>query len=427
MTDYSAWPPDSWAPQLGKLSLEARTFSKNLTDFTASVQHSIDTGTIRSSLDTISTFGNHLSAGAAAAASIVTRVDAFSPMAAMPDLLFKGAQRASYLPLGSAIGPISAVLASAASMATTVRSATDHLFTAVPGALTAINPINPAQFLQAWPATSRDFAVATGLVSLGNAFQNNVSAFGSLVDTSLATAQLSTQIFSRPGVGSASYLAQASESFSTLNVLASAIYQEYAALQSIDTRSFLFHAPTVEPYAAAQATGLLIGVDDAVLRALRVESTEVLLDELGDDFQSRLEAVSPELADVYREGLAAMESRHHGWIRHAGVSFRTMFVHLLRQLAPDATLHSYYSDDPTKEMIDGEFTRDAQLRYIYRDVAIGSYAKMAEQDIKLAEATFFPANEVVHRLESPLSEHQMRVLWRRIQGSASVVLEAAGY
>jgi len=402
-------------------------FSKNLTDLTASVQHIIDTGAISNSLDTISTFGNHLSAGAAFAASIVARVDAFSPLAAKPDLLFSDAQTALNLPLGSAIVPSSAVLASAASMATTVRSATDHLYTAVPSALTAINPINSAQLLPTGLSTSRDFTVAPGLVSLGNAFQNNVSAFGSLVDTSFATAKLSTQIFSQPSVGSALYIAQASESFSALNVLASTIYQEYAVLPFIDAHSFLFHAPTVEPYAAAQATGLLIGVDDAVLRELRVESTEVLLNEIGDNFRSRLDAVSPELVAVYREGLAAMESGHHGWIRHAGVSFRTMFDHLLRQLAPDATLRSYYSDDPTKEMKDGEFKRNARLRYIFRDVATGSYAKMAEQDIKLAEAIFFPSNDVVHSLESPLTEHQMRVLYRRIQGSASVVLEAAGY
>ena len=103
-----------------------------------------------------------------------------------------------------------------------------------------------------------------------------------------------------------------------------------------------------------------------------------------------------------------------------------MFDHLLRQLAPDTSLHSFF-DDPSKEMADGEFRRNARLRYIFRDVGTGSYAKMAEQDIKIAEATFFPSNAVVHELGSALSEHQMRVLWRRIQGCVSVVLEAAGH
>ena len=77
-------------------------------------------------------------------------------------------------------------------------------------------------------------------------------------------------------------------------------------------------------------------------------------------------------------------------------------------------------------MIDGDFKRNARLRYIFREIATESYAKMAEQDIKLAEATFFPSNDIVHKLSS-LSEHQMRVFCRRVQGCVSVVLEVAGY
>ena len=92
----------------------------------------------------------------------------------------------------------------------------------------------------------------------------------------------------------------------------------------------------------------------------------------------------------------------------------------------DSDLRSFL-EDPESDMVNREFKRNARLRYIFREVATGSYAQMAEQDIKLAEATFFPSNDIVHRLSSPLSEKQMRVFWRRIQGSVSVVLEAAGY
>lgn len=220
------------------------------------------------------------------------------------------------------------------------------------------------------------------------------------------------------------YLSDVGRAFTELNTLSKSIYDDLRTFPSIDTGSILFQAPTVEPYAAARATAVVAGLDEHILDQLAVPDTDEILAELGDELGSRLHALDPELAEVYREAVAAIESGHHGWVRHADVSLRTMFDHLLRRLAPDSDLRSFL-DDPEGNMIDGEFKRNARLCYIFRGIATGAYARMAEHDINMAEAIFFPMNEIVHNLSS-LSEEQMRVFCRRIQGSVSVVLAAAG-
>lgn len=250
--------------------------------------------------------------------------------------------------------------------------------------------------------------------------------FNSLIDTSLVTSKLNAEIFAQPINAINTYFVDTNNSFKEMNLLSSQIYDDITNSQSILTNSFLFKAPTVEPYSAMRAASVLTGFNDEELGTLRNESSDTLLDELGDELELRLQKVNPKLLEVYQEGLTAIESGHHGWIRHAGVSFRTLFDHLLRNLAPDSDLSSFL-EDPESNKINGEFSRNARLKYIFREVASGSYTKMAGEDIKLAEATFFPSNDIVHNLSIPLSNKQMRVFYRRIQGSVSVILEAAGY
>jgi hypothetical protein len=73
---------------------------------------------------------------------------------------------------------------------------------------------------------------------------------------------------------------------------------------------------------------------------------------------------------AYREDVGAIESGHHGWIRHASVSFRTMLDHLLRELAPDEAVDGYL-DDASSYKVGGELRRAARLRYTFREVNVG--------------------------------------------------------
>ena len=424
--DHKFVTPDSWVAQLTSLNNEAVVFSNHIADITATVGHDLEIGRITASYNTISSLTDQFSAVASDVSSVMPRVDSFAAITDTPSTLLLDNRKSAFLSSDLVVDSIGSILSSTASMAATVRSAAEHLCITDQGQIEGLRTDGLLTSLGLEPAISVDSLSQDSVLMLGDRLKNNICTFSNLIDTSLATSRLNAEIFAHPIELATPYLTDANQSFITLNSLSARVYDDLLTFQPIDTSCFLFQAPTVEPYAATRATAVLAGLNEVTLDQLAVVSTDELLDELGDELVSRLEAVNPELAEVYREGIAAMESGHRGWIRHAGVSFRTLFDHLLRQLAPDTDLHSFL-EDPESDMINGEFKRNARLRYIFREVATGSYVQMAEEDIKLAEATFFPSNDIVHRLASPLSEKQMRVFWRRIQGSVSVVLEAAEY
>jgi hypothetical protein len=425
MTEIYQWPPEPWAIQLTKLSNDTHAYLSNISNISSGISSLLGANLAIRSLPEVTRLEEQLAFGATTAASMVSGLDTFSALASRPESIFGNFTRIPNPSLELAIGSSGSVLKSAASMASTLRSAADNFSLVIPNTLSTIIQSQPHQLLSTGLPVG-EYPIGENLVNLGIAFSENITSLNKLLDTSFATAHLSSQVFTSPGIGIPPYLTQASEAFTLLNNLSSDIYREYHALSIIPANDLLFRAPTMEPYAAIQAMGLVLGVPDQDLVDLQEENAEEFFDELDSDFQYRLEAFSPRLADIYREGLAAIKSKHRGWIRHAGVSFRTMFIQLLRDLAPDDVLNTYY-ENPQQEMKDGEFTRDAQLRYIFRNIATGSYAKMAEQDIKLAEAIFFPVNNVVHNPNIELTEPQMKILWRRIQGSASVILEASGH
>ncbi len=428
MTDHDqeAESPSPWISSLGKLNSEVIGFNSHITNITGIVTQNLEVGRIALPSDTISALTDQFSTIASDASSVLPRLENFTTIINTPPTLLLDNQKSSYLSSDSVVNSVSSILSSTASMAATIRSANERLCITEHGQIEGLRIDGLGTLLTQETFISADSLSQGTVLMLGERLKNNISTFNNLMDTSLATSQLSAEVYAQPIDVTTPYLTDVNQSFTTLNSLSARVYDDLIGLQSIDTSCFLFQAPTVEPYAATRATAVLAGVDDEILDQLAVVDTDELLDELGDELISRLEVVNPELAQVYQEGIAAMESGHRGWIRHAGVSFRIMFDHLLRHLAPDPDLRSCL-EDPESDMVNGEFKRNARLRYIFREVATGSYAKMAEQDIKLAEATFFPSNDVVHRLSSALSDKQMRVFYRRIQGSVSVVLEAAGY
>ena len=417
--------PDTWASSLSKLSGEALRFTDHVANITDTVGECLKMGRIAAPSNTISAITNQLSVLGSNVSSVLTHVEDFTAIASSPSSLLVDDSKSAFLSAGMVVDSIGSILSSVASMAATFRSATEQLCMTNQGQIEGLHTNSLTVLGTSEPSISADSLSQDTISILGDRLETNISTFNNLIDTSKVTSRLNAEIYAEPIAMNVPYLTDANRSFAELNTLTESIYDDLRTFPSINTDSFLFQAPTIEPYAATRATAVVAGLDEQILDQLAVRDTAEFLDELGVELESRLHTLNPELADVYREGIAAIESGHHGWIRHAGVSFRTMFDHLLRQLAPNSDLHSFL-DDPEGNMIDGDFKRNARLRYIFREIATGAYAKMAEQDIKLAEATFFPSNDIVHKVSS-LSEKQMRVFSRRIQGCVSVVLEAAGH
>ena len=415
-----------WASEIGRLNTEAVSLNQHISDISGIVTHTLEAGRITAPNNTISALTEQFSALSCHASSVLPRLDSFASILDTPSTLLMDNQKSaldSTVPLVESVGSI---LSSTASMAASIRSANENLCITDQGQIKGLHVNTLLSSTTPEASISIDSISKDTILMLGDRLNNSISTFDNLMQTSLSTSRLCSEVIAQSIETTSPYLNDLNQSFTALNSLSTEVYNDLIGLQSIDTGCFLFKAPTIEPYSATRTTAVLAGIDDETLDQLAVTDTDGVLDRLGDTLISRLESVNPELAQVYEEGMTAMKSGQQGWIRHAAVSFRTMFVHLLRHLAPDSDLRSFLQD-PESEMVNGEFKRNARLRYIFREVATGSYARMAEKDIKLAEATFFPSNDIVHRLSSPLSEKQMRVFCRRIQGSVSVVLEAAGY
>jgi hypothetical protein len=187
---------------------------------------------------------------------------------------------------------------------------------------------------------------------------------------------------------------------------------------------WLTAAPAVEPYSSSRALAILSGVE-IDLDETRDRDAEDQLSQATDDLEARLSDLGIAFVTPYRGAHVAIMSRHPDWHRHAITSLRELMGHLLRHLAPDSALDAYY-EKPSDHKLNGKYTRKAQLQYIFRDIAVGSYSEMAESDMDLTLATFFPSNAAVHQLATPFTDKQLLVFWRRMQGCISVVLEAAG-
>jgi hypothetical protein len=428
MTDHNqeSLSRNLWASPICRLNNEVVGFNKHIGDITDIITQNLDAGRIAAQSNTISVLKDQLSSISFDASSILPRLDRFAAIVDTPSSLLLDNQKSAFLSSDLVVDSVRSILSSTAYMAATIRSANEHLCITNQGQIEGLRTDSLLTSLMKEASISVHPLSKDNILMLGDRLKTDISTFNNLIDSSLSMSRLCAEVYAQPIKITTDYLTDLNQSLTTLNSLSGRVYNDFIGLQSIDTSCFLFQAPIVEPYAAMRATAILAGVDDGTLDQLAVVGTDGLLDKLGDELVSRLETVNPELAQVYQEGITVIESGQHGWIRHAGVSFRTMFDHLLRHLGPDSDLRSFFKA-PESEMVNGEFKRNARLRYIFREVATGSYAQMAEQDIKLAEATFFPSNDIVHRLSSPLSEKQMRVFFRRIQGSVSVVLEAAGY
>jgi hypothetical protein len=179
-------------------------------------------------------------------------------------------------------------------------------------------------------------------------------------------------------------------------------------------------APTLLPFAAATSLIALGATKDGAVSG-HAEHLDSVLDEVGESVEEALQRVSVELVAPYRGACAALRVAGPDWQRHVGASVRSVVGGLLDALAPESALITFFPD-PEAHKSEGRFTRRAQLMFVFREVAIDGYARMAENDIDMTLSTFYPANTNVHQLVSNLTPQQGRVFLRRVQGCLATIL-----
>jgi hypothetical protein len=192
--------------------------------------------------------------------------------------------------------------------------------------------------------------------------------------------------------------------------------------------TWLRQSPVREVYTGTRAGAAATGaVEDDVFDDAADDEVEAALGRVADELEGRLAAVHTDFLESYRGAARALESRPPDWVRHFFSSVRMLVDALLKRLAPSHALNAWDPTPSPEHFSRNQWTRKAQLRYIYREVRVGKTLVLAEGSIDMTLATFFPADSGVHELIPPFTEVQARVVWRHVQGEVSKLLEAAGY
>ena len=214
-------------------------------------------------------------------------------------------------------------------------------------------------------------------------------------------------------------------SLTTLYKSANAVWLDVARSPiALTTRSAaLLERPTIETYAATRAASLLSRAPEP---AEGISATaERFLDGAADELESRLASLDPSLVVPYRGAIEVLVGTTPDRVRHFSTSFRELLTHVLHTLAPDGPVTQWTT---APEHFDrGRPTRRARLRYVYRDVTIGTLSQFIESDIEAALAFFDALHQGTHQLVAPFSPIQLRIMTRRAQGLLSTLLEAGGY
>jgi hypothetical protein len=238
-----------------------------------------------------------------------------------------------------------------------------------------------------------------------------------LAAVTLATSKLATQLDSYV-IAHRAFLPV----YQKLDVLAASATDVYKSIAQEANRLstiplWLVQAPAVQPYSAARALSVLADLPAPTMDP----GADAILDDLDAGLEARLRAISPALVEPYRGAITALRIQGPDWPRHVASSLRILVDNLLELLAPDEHVVEFF-EQPDHYKESGKFTRRARLVFLFRNVARGSYEKMANHDIDMTLATFFPEHAAVHTLLPALDRRQATVLVRRVQGCIATLL-----
>ena len=149
---------------------------------------------------------------------------------------------------------------------------------------------------------------------------------------------------------------------------------------------------------------------------------------------SLLESLDPALAVPYLGAREALESSNPDRVRHILVSLRELWNHVLHRLAPDHEMWCWVNSQGELDQLckegklvyikNGQYglTRRARILYICRELNHPPLADFLDQDtnalVKLVEFL-----QRVHKLESPLTEQQLRAILLRTESWLTYILQ----
>ena len=198
------------------------------------------------------------------------------------------------------------------------------------------------------------------------------------------------------------------------------VFSNSAALRIFEPP--VLRSPAVELYTAVHAAAAVSFEPNTILAT--DDDVEDVLEGEFEGFDARLASLDHDLVDVYRGGVAAIESGSSDWQRHSMTSFRELTTHVLHRLAPDREV---IASAAPEELDKGRPTRRARLGYIFAGVAGGEIAQFFRADMAAAVALFELLNSGTHKLGNRATREQVRYLEGHVVGLVSSMLRARGH
>jgi hypothetical protein len=216
----------------------------------------------------------------------------------------------------------------------------------------------------------------------------------------------------------------------------------YRHASSWDLARFAARVPALETYAASRvaaatlparlggAVGEIGARDVEIVGVVELPDSremDLLLDEIGVAFDSRLAALDPRLAEMYRGAVERIERGGYDWRRQALISLRELATQVLHALAPDPETLAWAGEVGGAGLVSeqGRPTRTGRIKYICREVDAGPLVPFLKKDV----AAYLELLDVLQRVHAPevtFTPKQLQAVRSRVQAMITVFLDLAG-
>ena len=192
----------------------------------------------------------------------------------------------------------------------------------------------------------------------------------------------------------------------------------------IELPSFVLPGATREIAMTGHALDVLYIVEDETQEeAAELGPYPVVEEELEDsDLIGMLEQVGPQFVTTYRGAVAALHGDNPDRSRHVLTSFRELWNHLLRKLAPKEEVTEWIEENRVQGYLyDGRPTRHAKIRYVLRDLEDESLRDFVEADTR-AMVELYALYGRLHGLDTGVTDEQLRAITSRTESYLSYIL-----
>lgn len=150
-----------------------------------------------------------------------------------------------------------------------------------------------------------------------------------------------------------------------------------------------------------------------VLERISLEGDEDIDDEGLPSIDEELASHDDRLLILVKGAREALLSNNPDRVRHVTISARTLFTHVLHELAPDDEIRKWSTDK--NHYHNNRPTRRARLLYICRKFSCDPLAKYVEDDVRAVLSFNNLLDAEVHVVQPRLTEHQLKAIVYRME------------